>query len=68
MSSSRVRIDETLCVNSGNCAYAVPDVFGQRASDGVGFPLADSFDDSLRRVVEEAVDMCPGGAIFIVDE
>ena len=67
MKSIRASIDESLCVNSGNCAHALPLAFGQRETDGVAFTLADSFDEELRPQLQDVVYMCPGGAISITE-
>ena len=58
-----VSVDEGLCVASGNCAMAVPEVFDQREDDGVSVVVRPNPPVEKEDDVREAVVACPGRAI-----
>jgi ferredoxin len=60
----RVTVDEDLCVASGMCEVACPEVF---EVDLVSVIKVERPDPSLHEQVREAADSCPTGAI-LVDE
>ena len=60
----RVVFDDACCVGSGSCARACPEVFELR-DDGYLQILQEEPDESLRPAVEQAVELCPTGAIAI---
>lgn len=61
----RVRVDPEVCIASGECARAVPEIFGQRVTDGSVTLLEESLPLALRDRVRAAVIDCPSGAIGI---
>jgi ferredoxin len=62
----KVYVDRKLCDNHGQCAISAPDVFRINA-EGI-LEYEESVDESLRNDVEDAIDVCPVQAIFILDE
>ena len=60
----RVTVDYHLCTSVGTCTRICPEVFEIRR-DGLLYLLQDEPPESFRAQVEEAVDMCPMGAISI---
>jgi ferredoxin len=60
----KVAIDQDRCVGSGQCVFAVPEVFDQRDEDGIVVLLQDTPDDSLAPGVDEAARICPAQAIL----
>jgi ferredoxin len=61
----RVTVDMNKCEFHGQCQIAAPEVFEVRGEDDLLY--IEHPDDSLRAVVEEAVDACPAQAISIED-
>lgn len=59
----RVTVDPRVCVGSGQCALAVPEVFDQDDVDGTVVLLGDRPPAELHGPVREAVDRCPVSAI-----
>jgi ferredoxin len=62
----KVYVDRKLCDNHGQCAISAPDVF-RINKDGI-LEYEEIVDESLRNDVEDAIDVCPVQAIFILDE
>jgi ferredoxin len=60
-----VRVDRDRCVGAGNCVRTLPDVFDQDDDDGLVVLLRPEPADSDRGPVQEAVDLCPSGAITL---
>ena len=61
----RLRVDPEVCIASGECARAVPEVFGQRVTDGSVTLHEESLPTALQDRVRAAVIDCPSGAIVI---
>ena len=63
----KIEIDLKVCLKSGQCSYLHPKLFGRDDDD---FPVAkiDEPDAELIEGAEQAVELCPAGAIAIVDE
>ena len=60
---SRIAADRDVCIGAGLCAMAAAGVFDQNAADGrvqllVAHPSAEELE-----AVEEAIALCPSGAI-----
>ncbi|MEX2972028.1 ferredoxin [Streptomyces sp. C184] len=66
MAFSRVHLDESKCVTSGQCVLTAPEVFDQREEDGVGMVLTESPAPELRGKVQEAAAGCPAAAIRLL--
>ena len=58
----RVRVDPSLCAATGYCAEIAPSVF-RLPETGPVEVIAPSPELELWELVEEAVDLCPTGAI-----
>ncbi|MFI0982555.1 ferredoxin [Streptomyces sp. NPDC021093] len=59
----QITVDAEVCVGSGQCALAVPDVFDQDETDGTVVLLEASPAEEFHREVDEAVGRCPVRAI-----
>ncbi len=60
----RVVVDYYLCIASGSCTRAAPEVF-ELGDDGNLYVLQEEPPEELRAAVEEAADLCPTAAIRI---
>ncbi|MEW2620506.1 ferredoxin [Streptomyces sp. NPDC048106] len=60
----RLSIDPGVCVGSGQCALAVPEVFDQDDEDGTVVLLDDRPQPELHDAVREAAALCPVQAIL----
>ncbi|AQA03344.1 ferredoxin [Mycobacterium sp. MS1601] len=58
----KITVDRSLCDDHGQCTIAAPAVF-TLGDDGLQFDSEP--DDSLRRDVEDAADVCPMQAILL---
>ncbi len=63
----RLVIDQNKCRRSGQCAYLHPELF-TIATDGFPVVKVEHPSEDAREAAEEAVDLCPGGAIVLVEE
>ena len=63
----RLVVDHNKCRRSGQCAYMHPELFKSDA-DGAPIVLVEQPSPEQREDAEDAVDMCPGGAIALLDE
>jgi len=63
----RLVIDYNRCRRTGQCSYLHPELF---KADEVGAPvvLVERSGEDLREAAEEAVELCPSGAISLVEE
>lgn len=63
----RLVIDYNKCRKTGQCSYLHPELF---KSDEAGTPvvLIERPDEDLRGAAEDAVELCPSGAISLVEE
>lgn len=60
-------IDRKACLKSGQCTYAHPDLLREGA-DGYPEVLVSPVPGERMAEAEDAVEMCPAGAISLVDE
>jgi len=60
-------IDYKKCRKAAQCSYLHPELF---KADQTGSPkvLVDHPGEELREAAEEAVELCPNGAISIVED
>ena len=60
----RLAIDHRKCRKTGQCAYLHPELF---RTDGDGTPIVrvEHPGEELRAAAEEAVELCPSGAISL---
>jgi ferredoxin len=63
----RLAINHNKCRRAGQCVYLHPELFKAEA-DGSPVVLVERPGEELREAVEEAVDVCPSGAITLVEE
>ncbi|MEU3991786.1 ferredoxin [Streptomyces platensis] len=68
MAFTRVHLDESKCVTSGQCVLTAPEVFEQREKDGVGIVLTDTPAPELLGKVQEAEAGCPAAAIRLLHQ
>jgi ferredoxin len=63
----RLVIDYKKCRKAAQCSYLHPELF---KADQTGAPvvLVEHPAEQLRDAAEEAVELCPNGAISIVDD
>ena len=62
----RIHADRTVCVGSGMCALTAPEVFDQDESEGRVVVIdPNPADEADRQAVNDAVDLCPAGALSI---
>ena len=62
----KVVVDFDVCASTGSCMQVCPEVFEVR-SDGFLYILIEEPDESLRKGVEQAADMCPTAAISVIE-
>jgi ferredoxin len=63
----RVNADRDVCIGSGNCVFAAPEVFDQ-ADDGLVDLLEPTPPADLEQRVRDAVNRCPSGALSLADQ
>lgn len=63
----KIIVDRDRCVGSGMCALTSSEYFDQDEVDGRVVLLADEAEDCDTEV-EEAVHLCPSGALSLVDQ
>ncbi|MFC7986878.1 ferredoxin [Streptomyces sp. NPDC057336] len=61
----KITVDHDKCCASGQCAMLAPDVFEQRADDGLAMVLHAEPAPSLHGAVREAAAYCPTAAIQV---
>jgi ferredoxin len=62
----RVTVDLDMCASTGGCVHQAPAVFEIR-DDGMLYVLQKEPGEELRAQVTAAEELCPTGAIAIVD-
>ncbi len=62
----RLVIDYGKCRRTGQCSYLHPELF-KASEDGSPLVLVEHPDTELREAAEEMVELCPSGAIALVD-
>jgi len=63
----KVTVDYDVCASTGGCMQICPEVFEVR-SDGYLYLLIEGeIPEHLHSTVTEAADLCPTGAITLVD-
>ncbi|PRY25844.1 (4Fe-4S)-binding protein [Pseudosporangium ferrugineum] len=63
----RITADTGVCVGAGQCVLTDPGVFDQDA-DGIVTLLTDRPDAAAAEGVRTAVELCPAGALSIVED
>jgi ferredoxin len=62
----RVTVDLDMCASTGGCVHQAPTVF-KILDDGMLYILQEEPGEELRAQVTAAEELCPTGAIAIVD-
>ena len=62
----KVTVDYDLCASTGSCVQTCPEVFEIR-SDGYLYLLMEQIPPELEKSAREAEELCPTGAIELVD-
>jgi ferredoxin len=62
----KVTVDYDLCASTGSCVQICPAVFEIR-SDGYLYLLMEEIPPELEKSAKEAEELCPTGAIELVD-
>ena len=62
----RVTVDLDMCASTGGCVHQAPTVFEIR-DDGMLYILQEKPSEDFRAQVTAAEELCPTGAIVIVD-
>ncbi|MFI7194000.1 ferredoxin [Nocardia nova] len=63
----RIQVDTEKCCGSGQCVFAVPEVFDQDDVQGFVVLLQECPPESFAPAVEAAVRSCPTEAISVVE-
>ena len=63
----RLVIDHNRCRRSGQCSYLHPELF-KASENGSPLVLVEYPGEELREAAEEMVELCPSGAIALVEE
>jgi ferredoxin len=63
----KISADRGVCIGAGNCVLTAPEVFDQSEDDGTVVLLEANPGEEHRSAVEEAVAICPSGAITLLD-
>jgi ferredoxin len=63
----RLVVDHNKCRRTGQCSYLHPELF-KADTDGSPIVLVEQPDEKLCEAAEEAVELCPSGAISLVEE
>jgi ferredoxin len=63
----RISTDTNRCVGAGQCVLTAPEFFDQD-DDAIVQVRSDSPDESARKLVSQAVELCPSGAITVHDD
>jgi ferredoxin len=59
----KVKVDQNLCVGSGNCEAECPNLF--KVVDGISQVQVDTVPQEEENCAQKAVDGCPVGAISL---
>lgn len=63
----RLVIDYKKCLKSGQCSYLHSELITAGA-DGTPRVITEQIEESLRDAAEDVVDLCPSGAIALVED
>lgn len=64
----RIVADTDVCIGAGQCALRAPAYFDQSEEDGTVVVLASRPEPADEEDVRAAVDLCPSGALSVVEE
>ena len=60
----KVHTDPEICIAAGQCALRAPEVFDQSERDGTVILLTEEPNPDQDAAVNEAISLCPSGAIM----
>lgn len=63
----KVEVDREVCVGAGMCALTAPETFDQDDEDGRVVLLDPAPPPEQHATVREAAQLCPSGAITVVE-
>jgi ferredoxin len=63
----RISVDTGRCVGAGQCVLNAPEFFDQD-DDAIVLVLSHAPEESARKTVSQAAEMCPSGAITVHDD
>ena len=63
----RLVIDHSKCRRTGQCSYLHPELF-KADTDGSPIVLVEHPAEDVREAAEEAVELCPSGAIALLED
>jgi ferredoxin len=64
----KVVADLDVCIGAGVCVLTAPKVFDQSPDDGRVRVLVEEVPADEARLIREAVDLCPSGALSICED
>ncbi len=64
----KVSVNTQVCVAAGQCVAAAPAVFDQSLEDGSVMLIKEIVDPSEEKAVRTAANICPSGAIRILED
>lgn len=62
-----ITADPKICIGAGLCVAEAPDIFGQD-DEGTVVLLSDRPDSDHEKAVRSAADLCPSGALQLIEE
>lgn len=63
----RINVNREMCIGAGQCVLAAPDVFDQDTNDGRVILISPDTDNADDGEIQNAVHVCPSGAITAAD-
>ena len=63
----KIEVDRTACMKSTQCSYLHPELF-DRDADDFPVPKVQHPGEELRKAIEDAIELCPAGAIRLVED
>lgn len=63
----RIVIDRDRCCGSGNCVATAPEVFDQDDADGLVILRRPAPPDEVIDRIRRAADICPSGALTLIE-
>jgi ferredoxin len=63
----KVAADRDVCISAGNCVMVADAVFDQD-EDGIVMVLVDEVPEAEEQRVRDAVNLCPSGALRLIED
>lgn len=64
----KIKADTDVCIGAGQCALVAPELFDQSDDDGTVIVLNETPSEDQRAKAEEAVSLCPSGALSLEED